>query len=178
VLGKDLIPVDRLFRALSLNKFAEENAEKFLSSDTADWQKAALAYQKGINAFVEKGKTPIEFTLMGLPKRKFTPKDIYLAIGFMSVGFAEGLQADPVLEKIKNELGVEYLKDLAVQTPTDAVTIKNHKGNFKNKQTDSLIAFFNTALEKLPVPLWQGSNGWAVSAEKSATGFPILANRD
>ncbi|MFN5556996.1 MAG: penicillin acylase family protein [Chryseotalea sp.] len=176
VLGKDLIPVDKLFRALSLNKFAEENAEKFLSSDTADWQKAALAYQKGINAFVEKGKTPIEFTLMGLPKRKFTPKDIYLAIGFMSFGFAEGLQADPVLEKIKNELGEDYLKDLAVQTPTDAVTIKNHKGNFKNKQTDSLIAFFNTALEKLPVPLWQGSNGWAVSAEKSATGFPILAN--
>jgi penicillin G amidase len=84
--------------------------------------------------------------------------------------------ADPVLEKIKNELGADYLKDLAVQTPANAVKIKNFSGPVKNNATDSLISYLSEALEKIPVPLWVGSNGWAVSGDRTASGSPILAN--
>lgn len=176
VLGKDMLKVDKLFRTLGINKFAREHAEKYLSSDTAAFQRTALAYQKGINQFIKTGKTPLEFTIIGIPKTEFNPEDIYNAVGFMSFGFAEGLRIDPVLEKIKNELGAEYLKDLAVQTPANAVRIKNFDGAGKNKGTDSLISFLSDALEKIPVALWQGSNGWAVAGNRTASGFPILAN--
>jgi penicillin G amidase len=176
VLGKDLIKVDKLFRALGINEFAERHAQQFLQTDTAGFQQAALAYQKGINEFVRTGQTPLEFSIIGIPKTEFTPKDIYLAVGFMSFGFAEGLRADPVLEKIRTELGAEYLKDLAVQTPANAVRIQNFDGKGKLKGTDSLISFLGEALEKIPVPLWQGSNGWAVSGDKTSSGLPILAN--
>lgn len=176
VLGKDLLKVDKLFRALGINEFAEAHAQKFLQTDTAEFQRAALAYQKGINEFVRTGQTPLEFSVIGIPKTEFTPKDIYLAVGFMSFGFAEGLRADPVLEKIKNELGSEYLKDLAVQTPANAVRIQNFDGDGKVKATDSLIAFFDEALNKIPVPLWQGSNGWAIAGDRTASGMPILSN--
>ncbi len=176
VLGPDLIKVDRLFRTLGINKFADENAERFLSTDTAAYQQAVYAYQKGVNEFVKTGTTPVEFHIMGIPKSEFTPKDIYLAVGFMSFGFAEALQADPVLEKIRTELGASYLEDLAVQTPVDAERIKNFKGEIKGTAGDSLIASIHEALELLPVPLWQGSNGWVVSGERTASGKPILAN--
>jgi penicillin amidase len=128
ILGPDLLKTDKLFRTLGINKFAQEHAEKYLSADTAEFQKAALAYQKGINQFIKTGNTPLEFSIIGIPKEEFKPEDIYLAVGFMSFGFAEGLRVDPVLEKIRNELGDAYLKDLAVQTPTKAVTIKNFSG--------------------------------------------------
>lgn len=176
VLGPDLLKTDKLFRTLGINKFAKEHAEKYLSSDTAAFQKAAHAYQKGINQFIKTGKTPLEFTIIGIPKEEFKPEDIYLAVGFMSFGFAEGLRVDPVLEKIRNELGEEYLKDLAVQTPANAVRIKNFSGPVKHNTTDSLISFVSDALEKIPVPLWQGSNGWVISGDRTASGFPILAN--
>lgn len=176
ILGPDLLKVDKLFRTLGLNEFARQHAKKFLSSDTSSYQRATLAYQKGINQYIKAGKTPVEFTLIGIPKTEFTPEDIYLAVGFMSFGFAEGLRVDPVLEKIKTELGEEYLKDFAVQTPPDAVRLKNFNGPAKARAHDSLISFLNESLEKIPVPLWQGSNGWVVSAEKSKSGFPILAN--
>ncbi|HRF34644.1 MAG TPA: penicillin acylase family protein [Cyclobacteriaceae bacterium] len=176
ILGKDLLNVDKLFRALRINQFAEEHAQKFLQTDTAEFQRAALAYQKGINEFIYTGQTPLEFSIIGIPKTEFTPKDIYLAVGFMSFGFAEGLRADPVLEKIKTELGSDYLKDLAVQTPSNAVRIQNFDGEGKIKATDSLIAFFGETLEKIPVPLWQGSNGWAIAGDRTASGMPILAN--
>ncbi len=176
ILGPDLVKTDKLFRTLGISKFAKEHAEKFLSSDTAAFQRSALAYQKGINQFIKTGKIPLEFSIIGIPKEEFKPEDIYLAIGFMSFGFAEGLRADPVLEKIKKELGADYLKDLAVQTPANAVTIKNFSGPVKNKATDSLISYLSDALGNIPVPLWLGSNGWAIGGERTASGFPILAN--
>ena len=176
ILGPDLLKVDKLFRTLGINEFAKANALRFLSKDTASFQRAALAYLKGINHFVKDGKTPIEFTLIGIPKEEFTPEDIYRAIGFMSFGFAEGLQADPVLQKIKTEFGNEYLSGLAVETPADAERIKSFDGPVKAVRMDSLISFVHHALRRLPVPLWQGSNGWVIAGDRTTSGFPILAN--
>ncbi len=176
ILGKDVVNVDKLFRTLGLNKFAEKNAAQFLSADTAAWQREALAYQNGINAFIEQGPTPLEFTIIGIPKTKFEPRDIYLAIGFMSFGFAEGLRVDPILEKINSELGSEYLRDFAIDSPPDAERIPNFKGEPRLKNIDTLIATLYQTLDQIPLPLWTGSNGWVVSAKKSKSGLPILAN--
>lgn len=176
VLGPDLLKVDKLFRTLGINKFAKEHAEKYLNANTTNFQKAAHAYQKGVNQYVKTGKTPIEFSIIGIPKSEFTEQDIYLAAGFMAFGFAEGIRADPVLEKIRRELGADYLKDLAIQTPANAEIIKNFSGPVKTLGTDSLISFFSEALEKIPVPLWQGSNGWVIAGNRTASGLPILEN--
>jgi penicillin G amidase len=176
ILGPELINVDKFFRTLGLNHFARDHAQKFMSTDTLPFQRSARAYQNGINEYIKTGKTPIEFTIIGIPKEEFKPEDIYLAIGFMSFGFAEGFHADPVLQKIMTEWGADYLNDLAIQTPPDAVRIKNFDGPVKRHTNDPLIAAIHQALNQLPVPLWQGSNGWVISAEKSATGFPILSN--
>lgn len=176
VLGKDLLKTDKLFRTLGINQFAKEHAKKFFSADTADFQRAALSYQGGINEFIRTGKTPLEFSIIGMPKTEFTPEDIYLAVGFMSFGFAEGIRADPVLEKIRTELGEEYLADLAVQTPPEAFKIKSFKGPSKGLKADPLITYLDEALEKIPIPLWTGSNGWVIDGSRTTSGFPILAN--
>ncbi|MEJ0056411.1 MAG: penicillin acylase family protein [Bacteroidota bacterium] len=176
ILGKDLLPVDKLFRTLGLNVFAAEHARRFLSSDTSAFQRTSLAYQKGINEFIRTGPTPLEFTIIGIPKKEFTPEDIYLANSFMAFGFAEGIKLDPVLEKIRTGLGEEYLDDLAVKTPANAVKIKSYLGQVKNISHDALIASLGEAIEKIPVPLLQGSNGWVISGSRTASGFPILAN--
>lgn len=174
VFGSDFLKIDKLFRTLGINQFAKEHVQKFLSTDTAAYQKDIFAYQKGINQFIKTGKTPLEFTIIGIPKEEFTPQDIYLTVGYMSFTFAEALRADPVLQKIKIEWGSEYLKDLAIQTPSDAVIIKNY--DVMNLQLDQLISSISESIETLPVPLLQGSNGWVLSADKSTSDFPILAN--
>ena len=176
ILGKELLPVDKLFRTLGLGVFAKEHAARFLSADTAAFQRATYAYQRGINEYVRSGKTPIEFSILGIPKTEFTPEDIYLAIGFIAIGFAEGVRVDPVLEKIKAELGQPYLIDLAVQTPSNAVTLKTFKGPAKKLAADPLVAALNKALDRLPIPLWSGSNGWVIAGSRTKSGLPILEN--
>lgn len=174
ILGPDLLKVDKLFRTLRINEFAESQAAKFFSSDSSDFQKAALAYQKGINAFIKEGKTPLEFSIIGIEKTEFTPKDMYLAVGFMSFGFAEGLRVDPVLQKIQTQWGNEYLTDLAVNSPNNAVRIPSHKGDIKTQE--QLISAFSEALQAIPIPQLVGSNGWAIAGNKTKSGKPILSN--
>jgi penicillin amidase len=174
ILGPDLVKIDKLFRTLRLNEFAETQASTFFSADTAAFQKSALAYQKGINTFIKEGKTPLEFTIIGIPKTEFTPKDMYLAIGLMSFGFAEGLRVDPVLQQIQSQWGDEYLKDLAINSPDNAVRIPSYKGDIKTQA--ELISTINEALETLPIPQLVGSNGWAISGSKTKSGKPILSN--
>ncbi len=176
VLGKDLVPTDKLFRTLGINQFAEAHTQKFLSSDTAEFQRAAFSYQKGINSYVRNGKTPIEFTLMGIPKTEFVPADIYRVIGIMAFGFAEGIQIDPMLEKIRTELGDAYLKDLAVQTPPKSERIKSFGRTSTPPGNEKLITAIQEGLDNLPIPLWVGSNGWVIAGERSASGEPILEN--
>lgn len=176
ILGKDLVPVDKMFRTLGISQFAEEHAQKFLNGDTAAFQRATHAYQKGLNEYIANGKTPLEFTIIGIPKTPFTPADIYRIIGMMGFGFAEGLQVDPMLEKVRVELGEEYLKDLAVQTPKGAVLLKSHRPGPKKAGLDPLISSIQQSLTALPISLWSGSNGWAIDGNHSASGEPILAN--
>ncbi|MCU0418152.1 MAG: penicillin acylase family protein [Cyclobacteriaceae bacterium] len=175
VLGPATLKVDKLFRTLGINEFARQHAQKFLSASSDPYQRAALAYQRGINEYIRTGKTPIEFTIIGIPKTPFTPEDMYHAIGFMSFGFAEGLRTDPVLEKIRQELGPDYLRDMNALSVADAEMIKSHSG-LPKPHTDSLIAFVHEALTQLPVALWSGSNGWAISGDRTLSGKPILAN--
>lgn len=176
VLGKDLLPVDKLFRTMGLNQFAEEHTKKFLSADTAAFQKATLAYQKGVNEYIRVGKTPIEFSIIGIPKTPFVPEDIYRVVGIMAFGFAEGIQADPVLEKIRMERGDAYLKDLAIQTPANAVKIKSFQGQAEKSPVDPLIAAVSSAIKNMPIPLWSGSNGLVIAGNRTASGLPILEN--
>ncbi|MBL7849938.1 MAG: penicillin acylase family protein [Cyclobacteriaceae bacterium] len=176
VLGKDLVPTDKLFRTLGINQFAEAHAQKFLNADTSEFQRGALSYQKGINEYIRTGKTPIEFSIIGIPKTEFVPADIYRVIGIMAFGFAEGVQIDPMLEKIRTELGDAYLKDLAVQTPANAERIRNFKGAPPTAGTEKLISAIRQGLDKLPLPLWVGSNGWVISGDRTDSGEPILEN--
>src|SRR5690606_19402240 len=175
VLGPDLLEVDKLFRTLGLNQFAKRHAEKYLAADTAGFQRAVFAYQRGVNTFVREENTPIEFTLIGIPKTEFVPEDVYYVIGFMALGFAEGFELDPVLEKIRRELGSEYLVDLAIESPADAEIIPVHLGEPKSSP-NKLISSLRSAFQKLPVPMIQGSNGWVISGERSVSGAPILVN--
>jgi penicillin G amidase len=175
VLGPELLEVDKLFRTLGLNEFARKNAAEFLNADTAAYQRAVKAYFKGINKFVESGFTPLEFTLTGIPKTPFSPEDAYLAIGFMSLTFANGLQADPVLQKIHEQLGPQYLADLAIDVTSGEMRIPIYSDSIRTA-TDKLITALQTVNQKIPLRPLLGSNGWVVSGAKSASGFPILAN--
>ncbi len=183
ILGPDLLKTDQLFRTLGIKEKAVQSAKEFLLPATDNYQKAALAYVDGINHFIQTGATPIEFTLLDIPKQAFEPSDLYLTIAYMAFGFAEGFRTDPIINKVKEQLGNDYIKDLATNWPQGTTTIPSQKIDALVLDSTSISYTFDQfafqieqILTQLPAPLLAGSNSWIVGGEKTESGFPILCN--
>ncbi len=104
-LGEKLVKTDKFFRTLGMSEQADKNAAHFFDNPSAAWQKSALAYLAGVNQFITQGETPLEFQILGIPKEKFAPRDIYLIGSLMAFGFASGFQTDPLVTKAYQKLG-------------------------------------------------------------------------
>jgi penicillin amidase len=106
IFGEKLIDADRFMSGLGIEESAAitiNNLDK-----NADAYKFTLAYLDGINQYIENGKTPIEFTLVGVEKEKYTIKDVYNVFGYMAFSFAIAHKTDPLLTEVKEKLGANY----------------------------------------------------------------------
>lgn len=175
IFGKEFISIDHFFKTLCLEEQADSSAKLYLSGISQAYQRAAYSYLNGINSFIEKGRTPVEFTMLSIPKKKFTPRDIYLATGYMAFNFAMGFRTDPLMSIIREKLGDKYLNNLATAyVPGTLLNLNYHADS-----TGIQIPVQNTVsaiLEKLPVPPFVGSNGWVLSPRLSRSGKVLFAN--
>ncbi|MGY5354524.1 penicillin acylase family protein [Wenyingzhuangia sp. IMCC45467] len=168
VLGKDLVDVDVFFSNLGVDETVEKQV--LALNKNSKVKGLVNAYLKGINTYIDNGVTPIEFSLLGIEKEHYTPKDIYYVTAYMAFSFAHAFKTDPVLTHIKNNLGTAYLKDLAIDADENTVYQENYDVR-KNS-----ISSINHLLEKLPFPQFIGSNGWVLAPEKTTTGKVLFEN--
>ena len=154
----------------------DENSEKAISEldKNSPTYQLTMAYIDGVNQYLDEGKTPIEFQLLGIKKEKFTIKDVYNIFGFMSFSFAMAQKTDPLLTNIRDKFGMEYLKDFGIDGSFGTTQLKSYKGNYKEyAQISKSVA---SLLENSPVPPFVGSNSWVIDAEKTKNNKVIFAN--
>ncbi len=179
ILGSSLLDVDKFFRMLGLAEHAEESAKRFLSDNKEPFQQTALAYLAGINSYIENGKTPLEFRLIGIQKEKYTAKDMYLIVDYMSFVFQMAFKTDPLMSKIQKKLGDNYLKDLALDYVNGTLKASSHPMDSIHQtvgtEKKSSLNFQNIQ-DKLPIPVWLGSNSWALAPQKSTSGKVLFEN--
>jgi len=170
ILGADLLDVDKLFRTLGVEEKSKEFTKQFNASN-ATYKIAAEAYYKGINSFIKNGPTPIEFTIIGIPKREFSIEDAYNAGGYMAFGFAEGFITDPAISKLIEEHGEAYLEDLLFTSSKQTTYIYNNPHIDSSKLTS--IA---QIIKQIPIPLIVGSNSWVIGSDRTKSGKPVFEN--
>ncbi len=175
--------LSELFGAIALNsdKFyaglgIEEASTKAIDAldKNGEVYQLTMAYLDGVNQFIEKGATPIEFYLLGVKKEKYEMKDVYNVLGYMSFSFAMAQKTDPLLTEIKEKLGDVYVKELGIEPTNQTTLIKNYKGLAANYgEISSAIA---NILNQSPVPPFIGSNSWVIAPSKTKNGKVIFAN--
>lgn len=176
IFGTDLINVDKLFRSLDIAGIARKSAEKYFSGSDSAYQQLTLAYLNGINLYIEKGKTPVEFSLLNIPKTKFTVEDVYLVSGYMGFSFTEALHSDPITDYIATHWGLPYYNDLAHHyTPDLGARIPVSNSNDTLIQS-AILSIAKMLDEKLPVKVWSGSNSWIIAPSRSASGKVLFEN--
>jgi len=176
ILGPKLVGADRLFRTLAIRERAQAAAAE-LNLQTPS-SKALIAYLDGINQFQATHPAPIEFDLLGIPKRPFTPTDTMAVAGYLAYSFAATLTTEPALTYVRDKLGAGYLTVFDLDgNPEGAVTAGPTAAMNPAdwRELNQIAQISQQALAMAGLPQFEGSNAWAVSGRRTASGQPMLA---
>ena len=170
ILGPSLLDTDRLFRTLGLRHRASQSVAQMDRSLPSTM--ALMAYLDGINQFQERERLPVEFKLLGIEPRDFSPEDTLAVSGYLAYSFAAAFRTEPVMTHIRDELGASHLRIFKTeglrpsQTKLDGATARSLA------QVASLSL---QAPDIARVPVLSGSNAWAIAGSRTASGKPLLA---
>jgi len=181
VFGDKAVESDRFFRTLSLREHARRTLDSIGGGSSGPEMKAARAYLRGINQYLEQGKTPLEFTLAGIPKQPFTEEDMLVIAGYMGYTFVGTFKTEHMATYLHDVLGPGYYNDVMKQWPDSAHRIAVQGREFiAQDSTLRTLAMISAGMESigesLPYPTFHGSNGWVVSGSRTRSGKPILSN--
>ncbi len=181
LFGEAALNVDRFSRIVGFRRAAQAELDD-LDEDTIS---ALGHYCQGVNAYIRsrKGKLAAEFNLLRRQPEQWSPLDV-LAFGKMmawslSVNWESELVRLQLLAKLGPTLAADLEPDYPNANPAamegvgsqDSMRLLHTAGLILNEY-EQLKGWLGVAAPEFG----QGSNAWVVSAEKSATGRPILCN--
>ena len=175
VLNDSLIAEDTFLRTLGFEKIAKKTLAKVPPSTLQHLQDTCF----GINAYIQTltpSEFPLEFKLIGIDKLPiFEPLDIVALSTMMAWELQGGWDSELFFGAINEQLGPEYLAEILPLYKEEYVRIASNNVLLKSYQqfasdTKDLRNLFKTDRHGY------GSNAWAVSGNKTASGKPLLAN--
>ena len=172
IFGSVMLKTDKFFSGVGIAENTQKNIAKLDKNSEA--YKLTMAYIEGINQYIEEGKTPLEYRLLGVEKQKFTLTDVYNIFGYMSFSFAMAQKTDPLLTDIRNKYGEEYLKDFGLDGSLSTTQLKSFKGTTTHYA--EISKSISAVLEQTPMPQFIGSNSWVIGADKTKNHKVIFAN--
>ena len=181
ILGPKLLDTDKLFRTLGIRAHAEQYVAKMDMSTPGS--KALVAYLDGINQYQATQKAPMEFDILHIPKRPFTPEDTVAVSGYLAYSFAAAFKTEPVMTFIRDKLGVAYLRAFDIDWhPEGVLTASASPASTSPFLSDrdlqglgQLARISQDAMDAVGVPEFEGSNAWAISGKRTVSGKPLLA---
>lgn len=179
VLGPKLLDTDKLMRSLRIR----ERAETYFAS--LDQQSPAFiamqAYLDGINKYQDSHARPVEFDVLGIPKRPFTAQDTISIAGYMAYSFAAAFRTEPLLTYVRDQLGANYLNVFDLDWQPKGVLASQQGGAARPlasvdwKDLNALARLSEQALAEHGLPQFEGSNAWVVAGSRTKSGKPLLA---
>jgi penicillin G amidase len=174
IFGEKYVDTDLLLRALRF----ETKSQRILAVADTESLAAIEAFTDGVNQYIDgqANRLPPEFTILRYHPEKWKPVHTLNLIGYMAwdlkAGWSEILLHD-IQKTVDSMRFRQLLPDLTRQQPAVYPASAN-PGKTVSLVPDLML--HSRLLEELGADVLEGSNNWAVSGIKSATGMPILAN--
>lgn len=182
VIGPAALSHDRYERRMGMCYGAENTINRMMQDPLM--RSVLQAYTDGINAYIHQlapKDYPIEFKLLDYAPEDWKPINCAYLLKLMSETLAGGTDQFAMANDLKR-FGPRVMNDLFPDYPfhEDPVIPVGTKWSFKPapvpKPSPSFLAQMSDTIhpkDKIP---GVGSNNWAVSGSKTASGYPILAN--
>lgn len=168
LVGPDALALDRFSRRLGFHRTAGEALEAQEEVVRA-WIES---YVRGVNAGLAAGRPPHELALLRRRPSAWTPADPVAAIRLIGFGLTTNWDAELSRLKVLELDGAEALAAVEPGYPS-WLAVTAPPGRAAGEAIDRLAEDVGALRGVVGAG---GSNNWAISAERTATGRPLLAN--
>jgi len=173
VMGEVTLPVDRWVRTLSMRRVAEQEAQ----ATAGEARSLIEAYAAGVNARIDQGRLPVEFTLLRYKPEPWTVADTLAWVKYMSWSLCVNWESELLRARLIEHLGPELAHELEAGIPGEKLTVIPPGADLAKIGPSAL----DSAEEARPYlgPAAReglGSNNWVLSGAHTASGAPLLAN--
>ncbi len=182
VVGPKALELDRYQRRMGMS-FGAENMVEVMMKDP-EIKTIMTAYSAGVNAYIHSLKPadyPIEFKLLNYEPDDWKPLYSALLLKLMSATLAGGSN-EFYMNNVLQKYGPEITKDLFPDYPfrEDPIIPVGTKWDFDTANIPAMpsISENKTSLNIRTKEKEEGigSNNWALSGSKTASGYPLLSN--
>ena len=178
VVGPAAVHSDRFARVFGWHKAAEAQVDGIMGHP--ETRQIATAYAAGVNAFIDRRKLPVEFSVLAYRPEPWRPLDSAAWGSVLAWGLSVNWETELLRARLIEELGPEKAADLTPGYRDRYPTIVP-SSTVGPRLAAALIEAYRRAVETLPlgtVPAGSGvgSNNWVIAGERTASGRPILAN--
>jgi penicillin G amidase len=170
IMGKEQIETDLLMWALRI----QEKSERVLAQSSPQILSALEAFADGVNYYIENYKLPPEFRILRYKPEAWQPVHSVNLVGYMSWDLTSGWRTEMVLYQLSREITSRQLQSFLPQVGVHRSFVYPDFSLYNIPSVTVLSAGEN--LQQLGIQVFEGSNNWAVSGNRSKTGIPLLAN--
>ncbi len=182
IIGPQVLEMDRYQRRMGMLTSAKESLARMQADPNTN---AVLeAYTEGVNAYISQLQPrdyPFEYKLLNYAPEKYTPLKVALLLKRLALdmtGYSDDLRMTNTLRKY----GPEVVKDLFPDYPfkEEPIIPMGTKPDFTPLTVPPAPPAYIAALAQHTLerqkPENLGSNNWAVTGNRTASGYPLLAS--
>ncbi|HAA10374.1 MAG TPA: penicillin acylase family protein [Cytophagales bacterium] len=170
LFGESQVENDKFLRTMGMGPYAKASAEAFRARNHTSLP-LVEAYLDGINEYIATQPKPLEHLVLGVEIAPFELHNILEITAYMAFSFQNAQATDPVITEMAHRLDSTYLQDLDLYHYAGETTIPTFDDRYATLADRAMAT-----LETLGVPEFIGSNSWAVSGSRTASGKPIFEN--
>ncbi|HIE57633.1 MAG TPA: penicillin acylase family protein [Anaerolineales bacterium] len=168
IFGEMALETDRFVRTFGFNRLGRAELEQA----SPEIKNILDAYTAGVNAFIERGKFPIEFTLLRHQPAHWEALDSTIFSRLMVWELSHAWQSEIVRAELAETAGVEHAAEWEIH-PLARNPVTLPEGiEFNALDPDGTLRY-------IPGPFLdrgKGSNEWVISPQRSETGHAVLCN--
>ncbi|MCP4330820.1 MAG: penicillin acylase family protein [Alphaproteobacteria bacterium] len=170
IAGEAGVGIDKLIRTLDFYRLAEQTVDLLAPDSRA----VLMSYSAGVNAYLEArgGSLPPDFLVAGVDPEPWRPADSIVWGKLMTLQLSGNWFKERLRLLLSGHLDAAQLRDLWPDNSKNSPTTLTSLSDLHRE----VAALAGTA----PLPALAGapgfSNEWVVDGDRTATGFPLLAN--
>lgn len=171
MLGEPALEVDRLIRRIGFRRTAAADWQTVTEEERAVME----AFSAGVNAYIRRGRLPLEFTVLRTRPEPWEPVDSLAYGRTMGWMLAGNWDSEIIRSWTIERFGAALMAELEPVYAAGSPLIVPPGAEAKGVNPD-LSKDFEQVAELVGVGGPGMSNNWAVDGEKSVTGKPLLSS--